>query len=85
MALQKFGGGGGQVKEGPAETASRKNGKFRWHCGSLVGRVWGVGEPTGRNVQTKQWPSPMALRKFGEAGLGGSWSRPAETASRKNG
>ena len=41
MALQKFGEGGGQVLEGPAETASRKNGKVRWHCGTLVRRVWG--------------------------------------------
>ena len=37
-------------------------------------------EPTGRNRQSEKWQSPMALRKFREAGLGvgepTGWPKP---------
>ena len=57
----------------------------RWHCGSLVRRVWrDVGEPTGRKRRTKKnEKSPMALRKLGGAGLGGRETNQPKAPVRK--
>ena len=81
MALRKFGeaglGGAGSllakttVKKSPCPMALRK----------FKGQAWGVVEPTTRKRPTEN--CLMALRKFGEAGLGGSRSRPAKNTSQK--
>ena len=63
IAEVSWGGSGGSGSR-PAETASRKNGKVRWHCGSFVRRVWGSGSRlAGQNRQSEKWLSPMALRE----------------------
>ena len=82
MALWKFRGAGSRL----AESAERK--KMTKSYG--IAEAWGGGSG-GRSgswladsTSQKKWQSLMALRKFGEAGLGGggggSWSLPAESA-----
>ncbi len=77
-------GGGEGSGSRPAESARRKNGNVRWHCGNSGGQVWGFGEMTGRKRLSEKWSDGIAKVWVAVGGGGGSGSRPDESARRKN-
>ena len=65
-----------------------KNGKSRWHCGSLEGGSGGGGRSVSRpaeSAEQKMAKSDGIAEALGGGRFWGSGSRPAESTRQKNG